>query len=132
MTPELEALLDRCRTEKAELRRCEQTRVALGLEPESAGRDHMLAELDRRIAVLTANRTTLLHDIAKLTPGYSIALRYAVEMLGFAPTEGTVRFNRRRGGCYTFGLPGQPVMAVWVDVASGAVLRAEPLIGENK
>lgn len=101
--------------------------MVLLLEPKSDGRDHVLAELDRRIADLSTSRAALLHDIAKLTPGYSVALEWAVKNMGFDKAIGTVRYNKRRGGCYTFGMPSQPVMGVWVDVASGAVVRCGPI-----
>ena len=91
----------------------------LGLEPVSEGRDHLLDELDRRIADLSANRVTLPHSIAKQTPGYAVALQWAV---------GTIRFNKRRDGCFSFGMPGQLAIAVWVDSASGTVTRSEPII----
>jgi hypothetical protein len=106
VTPTLQVLLDRCRAEKAELRRCEKARVALGLEPESVGRNHALAEIDRRIAALSASRVTLLHDIAKQTPGYAVALHWAVEKYGSDVAVGTVRYNKRRDGCYTDGCVG--------------------------
>jgi hypothetical protein len=68
-----------------------------------------------------------LHDIAEKTPGYSIALRYAVENYGFDESVGTVRYNERRDGCYTFGMPGRPVMAVWVDARDSSLVRAGPI-----
>ena len=110
MTLELEVLLDRSRIKKTELRRLEQQRVVLLLKPGSDGRDHLIGEL-------TASRAALLHDIAKQTPGYAVASHWAVEKYGFDVAVGTVRYNKRRDGCYTFGMPGRPVMAVWVDAS---------------
>jgi hypothetical protein len=69
----------------------------------------------------------LLHDIAKQTPGYAVALHWAVEKYGFDVAVGTVRYNKRRDGCYTFGMPGRPVMAVWVDARDGSLVRAGPI-----
>jgi hypothetical protein len=80
---------------------------------------------DGRIADLIAWRASVLHAIAKQIPGYDVALAWAVENLGFDLAAGTVRFNKRRDGCFTFGMPGRPVMAVWVD--GGKVVRAEPI-----
>ena len=127
MTPELQALIDRSRIEKADLQKCEQQRVILLLEQESVGRDHLLADIDRRIAMLATSRVALLHKIIKLTPGYSIASRYTVENYCFDEAIGTVRFNKRHNGCFTFGMPKRPTMALWVDVASGTVMRSGPI-----
>jgi hypothetical protein len=87
----------------------------------------MLDHLDRRITDLSVSRVKLLHSIAKLTPGYSFAGGYAVENPGFDEAVGTIRFNKRRDGCYTFGMPGKPMMAVWIDLVSGAVVRSGPI-----
>lgn len=85
----------------------------------------MLERIDQRIACLEASRVQLLHSIAELVPGYSIALGFAVGNLAFNEAHGTVRYCKRRDGCFTFGMPGQPVNAVWV--VGGIVKRSEPM-----
>jgi len=125
MNIELDSLLDRSRIEKKELQHLEHERVLLSREPASASRDHSLAKLDLRIEELDASRKILLHEIAKLTPGYAAALQYAIKDLGFDPAVGTVRFNKRRGGCYTFGMPGMATVAIWVE--NGSVVRSGPI-----
>lgn len=103
----------------------ERERITLSSESDSPARDHMLENLDQRLDQSKKNMTKLMSDIAKLTPDYSIALAWAVQNMGFDEATGTVRFNRRRKNCYTFGMPGQPVIAVWVE--QGKVSRAEPI-----
>jgi hypothetical protein len=123
--PELVELIRHLRREKVELHDIERKRVKIDAESSGTARSKMLDKMDERIAELYASRRKLLHEVAKMTPCYPAALRYAVNKYGFNEAIGTARYNKRRGGCYTFGMPGMPVMAVWVD--AGAVVKAEPI-----
>ena len=62
----------------------------MAAESANAARDHVLEDLDRRIAELDISRVKLLHDIAKQTPGYSVAYNWAVDNLAFDPAVGCV------------------------------------------
>lgn len=113
-------LVQRLRLEKAELQRLERERIVQTDAPQV-----VLDRIDARIASLDASRRVLLCQIAKMAPGYGPALRWAAENIAFDESKGTVRFNRRRGGCFTFGMPDRAVIAVWVEGES--VVRAEPI-----
>lgn len=125
VTPALAALIRYFREAKALHHQLERERIALASEPPSEARDHMLETLDNRIDETNKNMVGLMTDIAKLTPDYAVALAWAVKNMGFDEGIGTVRFNKRRDNCYTFGMPGKPVMAVWVE--GGKVVRTEPI-----
>jgi len=56
-----------------------------------------------------------------------VPLHWAIENYGFDEAIGTVRFNKRRGGCYTFGMPGMATVAIWVNAQDGTVVRSGPI-----
>lgn len=124
VSPDLVALIRHSRSEKAQLRQLERMRAMAAAERSD---DHVLDTLDERIRSLDVSRVKLLHGIAGLVPGYNIALGFAVETLGFDEASGTVRYCKRRKGCFTFGMPRQSIISVWVDVPNGKVERAEPI-----
>jgi hypothetical protein len=114
----------RCsRREKVELRLLERERALL------VGRANecVLEKTDKRIRSLDASRVVLLGGIETLVPVYPMAHERAVENNDFIEAVGTVRFNRRRDGCFTFGMSLGDVIAVWVDKAAGSVVRSEAI-----
>ena len=113
-------IVQRLRLEKAELQRLERERIVQTDAPEA-----VLDRIDARIASLDASRRVLLCQIAKMAPGYGIALHWAVRNMAFDESIGTIRFNRRRGGCFTFGMPDRAVIAVWVE--GGRVVRSKTI-----
>lgn len=113
-------LVQRLRREKTELQRLERERIVLADAPQ-----YVLDRIDARIASLDASHRMLLCQIAKMVPGYNIALHWAVGNMGFNEAVGTVRYNRRRGGCFTFGMPDRAVIAVWVE--GGRVVRSKTI-----
>ena len=110
MNIDLETLLDQSRIENAELRQLERQRVALHCEPECAGRDYAIIEVDKRISKLDSSRIKLLHDIARQVRGYDAALRLAIKE-GYDPASSTARFNQRTGN-FTFGLHDGTILEV--------------------
>jgi hypothetical protein len=118
---EMITLIRRVRCEKVEMHQLERERIQLA----GVARQAVLDQIEIRMAELDASRKVLLGRIAKLMPGYNNALRWAQANMGFDEAIGTVRFNKRRDGCITFGMPGQPVMAVWVE--GGEVVRSETI-----
>ncbi len=117
---EMIALIRQLRSEKAGLHRLERERVML---PDAS--QTLRDEIDARIALLDKNRQVLCSRIAKLAPGYDNALQWAIHTMKFDEAIGTIRYNYRRDGCFTFGMPNRLVMAVWVQ--GGSVVRAEPI-----
>ena len=110
MNLELRSLIHQSRIEKAALRDLERQRVALHYEPDCAGRDHAIEEVDRRINDLDSRRRRILHSIAKLIPGHKSAVSMAVKK-GYDSSCESIRYNRRTG-CFTFGMPDGSVLEI--------------------
>jgi len=115
---EMITLIRQVRSEKIELHLLERERIRLA----GSARQAVLDQIDRRLAKLDTSQNVLFGRIAKLVPGYDAALRWACDIAGFDDAVGTVRYNKRRNGCFTFGMPGRPVRAVWV--IDGEVVHA--------
>lgn len=120
LSVEMISLIRQSRSEKVELRLLERDRALAAI----SASQRVLDRIDERVHRLDASRVQLLHSIARLVPGYSVALAWAVKNMGFDPDMGTVRYYKRRG-CFTFGMPGRPVMAVCVH--DGEVIRADEI-----
>ncbi|HEY3294027.1 MAG TPA: hypothetical protein VGL38_01160 [bacterium] len=102
------ALIRRSREEKVEMRRLERERaLAAGVAAQA-----VLDCIDQRIAELDASRNVLLGKIAGLMPGYNQALDWACTNARFNPSIGSVRYYKRNGGYFTFGMPGREIFAV--------------------
>lgn len=110
MNLELRSLIHQSRIDKAALRELERQRVALHFEPECAGRDHAIEEVDKRINDLDCRRRRILHSIAKLIPGHKSALCEAVNK-GYDSSCESVRYNRRTES-FTFGMPDGSVLEI--------------------
>jgi hypothetical protein len=119
LSREVVTLIRHSRREKVALCVLERERALVAASAPQA----VLDRIDEQIRRLDQSRVGMLGCIASLVPGYSLARQHAVCTFGFDPAVGTIRFNKRRGRCFTFGMPGQPVIAIWVQ--NGEVVRAE-------